>query len=121
MFACEQQHDLSQHSSVLVSGDAAVVALPKAILLAVSNLQDGVDIYDVSSDCRHIRKLKTPVRAETNVRLQVAFGQYGKILATGSDGGVIKIWDTISGALLQTLVHRRHSAIAVQSAISDEA
>lgn len=81
------------------------MASPKAVLVAISNLQDGVDIYDIHQGCRHLLKLQTPIHPETNVRFQVAFGENGKILAVGTDAGLIKIWDTRNGILLQTLVH----------------
>ena len=92
---------------VCASGSAASIALKKSLLIAISNLQDGVDVFDIQRGCNHLFKLPTPVGALTNVRLQVAFAEKGAVLVTGTDQGLIKVWDLRNGRLLQALAYGR--------------
>lgn len=74
--------------------------------LLVSNLHDGVDLYDfaVASTGLHLsRSYQHAIRV--NVPIQVASVMDGTWVVTGSDEGTVRIFDQRSGELLHCLHH----------------
>lgn len=71
--------------------------------LAIWNLMDGIDIYNVSDRLSRVGKLRIPIKH--NFPVQVAFGAQDSTVVSGSDSGEIYIWDLKSEKPLQILIH----------------
>lgn len=72
--------------------------------LLVSNLAEGVDVYNLSEQLTFVRRLFTrPVRY--NAPIQVDFAQNNELLVSGSDRGEIYLWEWTTGNLFQVLRH----------------
>ncbi|KAI9063129.1 hypothetical protein FKP32DRAFT_1572484, partial [Trametes sanguinea] len=72
-------------------------------LLAVSNLYDGFDIYDVTTQL-HVRTCSIPLTV--NLPLPVLISSDESELITGSASGEVRTHDPVTGSVLQLLDHR---------------
>ncbi|KAI0310151.1 hypothetical protein OF83DRAFT_1025984, partial [Amylostereum chailletii] len=73
--------------------------------LLVWNLDDGADVYQLhdNGEFRHLHNLRVAVKRNFIKLLDLV--QHGRIAVSGTDKGEVLLWDTDSGALLQTLIH----------------
>jgi len=74
---------------------------PNGDLLAISNLDQGLDLFSVHS---LVLKKRLGRKVIVNRPHQVTFGLSGRAVITGSDQGVL-VYDIQSGNLLSTLMH----------------
>lgn len=78
-------------------------SLGRAIL--VDNLCDGIDVYRLHLEQPTFEQ-KLLIRAPRHhYPQQVVFSQSDQLAISGSDRGVVHVWDVDSGALVQVLRH----------------
>lgn len=70
--------------------------------MAVSNLYDGCDLYDLN-DQTHLRTFQ--VNTKINVPLPVLFVQTASAVVMGTSCGEVRIIDVSAGVVLQVLDH----------------
>jgi hypothetical protein len=75
---------------------------PDERFIATSNLHDGLDIYNFPG-LSHRMTLKQKI--SYNKPLHVAYGLSGAAIVSGSDTGLVPIYDAQSGRLLTKLPH----------------
>lgn len=71
--------------------------------LVVDNTFDGFDLFSIN-DCQWVRTFVTPPPT-TRYPKQVTFGESGAVVVGGSDHGLIRVFDTQSGDLIDVLHH----------------
>ncbi|KIJ68874.1 hypothetical protein HYDPIDRAFT_25126 [Hydnomerulius pinastri MD-312] len=107
---------LSEHHYDSVIGCAAV-SLRKG-LIVVDNATNGFTLYRL--DCADPIRTYLTDPPTVPVPKQVAFGEESKIVAGGSDNGLVYIFERRSGKLLETLQHSKDGlvqAIAVRDVV----
>ncbi len=96
------------NSDLSVDLSSGRIALsPNEDLLAVSNLCDGFDLYQLS-DQAHLRTFQ--VNTQINVPLPSLFIEDASALVMGSSCGEVQIMDVSAGLVLQELDHSGISA-----------
>lgn len=75
---------------------------PDEDLLLVSNLHDGVDLYNLP-EVSLAKSIKHLIRH--NMPKQVTFAFSGSVAVSGTDSGHVLVHDVNSGALLASLSH----------------
>ncbi|KAI0067493.1 hypothetical protein BV25DRAFT_1795450, partial [Artomyces pyxidatus] len=86
---------------ILASGSTAWSSGTRTLI--ASNLLNGIEIFHINDRLTWVRKLEFKIRA--NYIKQVAFGQQGSLVVSGSDSGEVVLWKVDSGAVFQTLRH----------------
>jgi hypothetical protein len=85
------------------SGHAAVNL--KRGLFVVDNATDGFTMYRLEDEGEEPVRTFTTAVPSMLVPKQVAFGEEGRVVAGGSDNGLVYIFDRKAGELLETLRH----------------
>ncbi|KAG2106904.1 WD40-repeat-containing domain protein [Suillus cothurnatus] len=86
-----------------VIGHAAVSL--KRGLFVVDNATDGFTMYRLENEGEEPVRTFTTAVPSMSVPKQVAFGEEGKVIAGGSDNGLVYIFDRKAGELLEALHH----------------
>ncbi|KAG1719469.1 WD40-repeat-containing domain protein [Suillus lakei] len=86
-----------------VIGHAAVNL--KRGLFVVDNTTDGFTMYRLEDEGEEPIRTFTTAVPSMSVPKQVAFGEEGRVVAGGSDNGLVYIFDRKAGELLETLRH----------------
>ncbi|KAG1739236.1 hypothetical protein EDD22DRAFT_851988 [Suillus occidentalis] len=82
----------------------AAVNLKRGIFV-VDNVTDGFTMYRLEDEGEEPVRTFTTAVPSMSVPKQVAFGEEGRVVAGGSDNGLVYIFDRKAGELLETLRH----------------
>lgn len=73
--------------------------------MAVTNMQDGVDVYDFDDELVLRYNYHSPINPSLNCILQVAFAESDSRIVSGTHFGKVLIWDSRGGDAVQTILH----------------
>jgi len=89
---------------------------PDGALVAITSLHRQLDLFDLSTGMPVWRH----ANAHDDLPLSIAFSRDGKLLATGGQDLVIKIWEVVSGKLLGRLVGHKYAISGITFDASGE-